>query len=453
MKVNIKPPIIPSEERSPLVKHLSAFIEHQSAIIHQLVEENQLLKDEIARLKNQPPRPKIRPSSLEKKKKHKSKSLKAKRAGSEKRSKTAQIKIHNIKPIEPEHIPAGSEFRYYRDFMVQDIKFEPYNTLFRLKVYQTPGGGYVCGKLPEYLNGKHFGPTLISFVLDQYHHCHVTQPLLLEQLLEIGTDISAGQLNNLITEDKQAFHDEKDAILAAGLEVSSYINVDDTGARHKGQNGYCTHIGNELFAWFESTESKSRINFLKLLRATHCDYYLNIDAIAYMEANNLPQYALKPIISNLHAIFANDVQWNDFLVQNDILKERHIQIATEGALIGAIIEHGIANKLVIVSDDAGQFNVLLHALCWLHANRSIDKIIPFTDQAKKDLHTVKEQIWQLYEGLKTYKENPKAKAKQSLEAKFDEIFTTTIRLSCFWFLNAPIFLYIIISPSKHFGIM
>ena len=43
---------------------------------------------------------------------------------------------------------------------------------------------------------------------------------------------------------------------------SSYVNVDDTGARHNGKNGYCTHVGNEDFAWFESTESKSRINFL-----------------------------------------------------------------------------------------------------------------------------------------------------------------------------------------------
>jgi hypothetical protein len=46
-----------------------------------------------------------------------------------------------------------------------------------------------------------------------------------------------------------------------------------------------------------------------------------------------------------------------------VLHERPgYQIATEGALIGSIIEHGISKHLVIVSDDAGQFNVLLHAL-------------------------------------------------------------------------------------------
>ncbi|MEA1949299.1 MAG: transposase [Thermodesulfobacteriota bacterium] len=424
MKGTLKPPTIPEDEKSPIVQELLAFIEQQSSIIQQLIEEIQKLKDEIARLKNQPPKPKIKPSSLGKKKKGKSKKSKGKRPGSKKRHKTAKLKIHETKPIEPEHIPDRSEFRYYKTFVVQDLKIESHNIRYRLKVYETPDGNYVTGKLPEYLNGGHYGPTLIRFILYQYYHCHVTQPLLLEQLHELDIDISKGQLNNILIENKDCYHKEKDSILAVGLQVSSYINVDDTGARHKGKNGYCTHIGNESFSWFESTESKSRINFLKLMRAGHSDYLINTDAITYMEANKLPKYILKPIIANLGMIFANDSQWNDFVADNGIVKNRHLQIATEGALIGSIIEHGISKELVIISDDAGQFNVLLHALCWIHANRAIDKIIPFTDQAKKDLDTVKDHVWLLYEGLKKYKENPKLKDKKRLEDMFDEIFTT-----------------------------
>jgi hypothetical protein len=55
--------------------------------------------------------------------------------------------------------------------------------------------------------------------------------------------------------------------LRQALKSPSYVNVDDTGARHQGKNGYCTHIANECFSWFESTDTKSRINFLRLLRA------------------------------------------------------------------------------------------------------------------------------------------------------------------------------------------
>ena len=425
MQVNLMPPTIAEDEKNPLVLQLATFIEQQGNIIQQQAEQIQQLKDEIARLKNQPPKPKIKPSSLEKKKKGKSKRSRGKRAGSKKRHKTAQLQIHKDKPIEPEHIPDGSEFRYYKPYVVQDLKLEAYNTRYRLKVYQAPDGSYVVGKIPAYLNGGHYGPTLIRFALYQYYHCHVTQPLLLEQLHELDIDISTGQLNNILIENKERFHQEKDHILAVGLQVSSYINVDDTGARHQGQNGYCTHIGNESFSWFESTESKSRINFLKLLRAGHSDYLINVDAIAYMQSHKLPQYVIKPIIDNLSAIFANESQWNEFLADHGIVKDRHLQIATEGALIGSIIEHGISKHLVILSDDAGQFNVLLHALCWIHANRAIDKIIPFTDQAKKDLDTVKDWVWQLYEGLKAYKENPKPADKKRLNDMFDEIFTQT----------------------------
>jgi len=402
-----------------------ALIEQQNFILQQQAEQIQLLKDEIARLKNQPPRPDIKPSSLGKKKKRSKGSLRNKRAGSEKRSKTTYLEIHKTKPIEPENIPAGSEFKSYKDFVVQDIVIKPLNTRFRLKVYQTPDGGYVTGKLPAYFNGKHFGPTLIRFILYQYYHCHVTQPVLLEQLKEFGIDISAGQLNNLLIEEKDRFHQEKDRILSVGLQVSGYINVDDTGARHKGKNGYCTHIGNESFSWFESTGSKSRINFLKLLRAGHSDCAINMDAVCYMQSNKLPQQALNTIESSLGMIFANDSQWNEFLTENGIVNDRHVQIATEGALIGSIIEHGISKQLVIVSDDAGQFNVLLHALCWIHANRAIDKIIPFTDQAQKDLETVKDQVWHLYEGLKSYKQNPRSKDKKRLNEMFDDIFMQT----------------------------
>ena len=423
MRVTLKPPTISEEEKSPFVIQLLAFIEHQGSIIQQQAEQIQQLKDEIAQLKNHPHRPDIKPSSLGKKKKSKSKKSKGKRPGSKKRAKTAELQIHETVPMPLENIPEGAEFKGYKTFVVQGLKIRLHNTKYLLETYETADGDYICSKLPEHLNGKHYEPELICFILYQYHHCGVTQPLLLEQLREFGVDISKGTLSNILIEGKESFHNEKDRILAVGLEVSNYINVDDTGARHNGKNGYCTHIGNESFSWFESTESKSRINFLKLMRAGHSDFAINMDAICYMQSNKLPQKPLKAIIDNMGQIFANDSQWHDFLAENGIVKDRHVRIATEGVLLGSIIEHGISKHLVVVSDDAGQFNVLLHALCWIHANRAIDKIIPFSDQAGTDLDKVKDQIWQLYEGLKAYKENPTAKDKQRLEELFDEIFT------------------------------
>src|SRR5262249_11660486 len=151
------------------------------------------------------------------------------------------------------------------------------------------GQNLVAPLPPEVISGSHFGPTLISFILHQYHHQHVTQPLLLEQLLQLGIDISAGELNRIVTEGKEAFHQEKAELLPAALAVSTYVQVDDTGARHQGHHGACTQIGNEFFATFASTESKSRLNFLEMLRGPATDYVINRTAVAYWRRQKLPQ--------------------------------------------------------------------------------------------------------------------------------------------------------------------
>ncbi len=62
------------------------------------------------------------------------------------------------------------------------------------------------------------------------------------------------------------------------LSGANYINTDDTSARHQGVNSYCTHIGNQWFAWFETTPRKNRINFLELLRGQRTDYVLRSEA-------------------------------------------------------------------------------------------------------------------------------------------------------------------------------
>jgi hypothetical protein len=269
MSIPTRFPKIPEEQITPLVAELLELIQLQMA-------EIQLLRDEIARLKGQKPRPNIKPSRLEAASKR-SKTQKRKKRS--KKSKTKKIEIHEVVSIKPDNLPEGSKLKDYQEYIVQDIVLGNWNTCYRRQRWQTPSGEYVLGQLPDHVTGSHFGSTLTAFVLYQYHGCHVTQPLIKEQLHELGVNISTGQINNIIINNKDRFHDEKDQILSTGLKVSGYINVDDTGARHNGQNGYCTHIGNEYFAWFKSTDSKSRINFLDLLRCECTDFVLNDQAL------------------------------------------------------------------------------------------------------------------------------------------------------------------------------
>lgn len=276
---------------------------------------------------------------------------------------------------------------------------------------------------------------MVGFVLYQYYHAQVTEPLILQQLHEWGVNISSGQLHRLITEGHEKFHKEKDDILQTGLQLSRYIHVDDTGARHQGHNGYCTHIGNELFAWFQSTPSKSRENFLQLLRAGHKDYVLNEKSIDYMCSQKIPRPKTELLEYYVGHMFHDKQQWEQALRAWDITNKQQICTVTEAALIGSALEHGLNPELVIVSDDAGQFNVFIHALCWIHAERSIAKLIGYNDKQRAALENAREQIWDLYQILKAYKQAPSNKKKLEIEERFDEIF---IQDSCLYTLNVAL---------------
>jgi hypothetical protein len=308
--------------------------------------------------------------------------------------------------------------------VIQDIVFETFNTCYRLAQYQTPDGSYVSGQLPDALNGCHFGNTLISFILYQYHHQHVTQPLLLQQLRDLGVDISSGRLSQFITDGLERFHDEKDQILATGLSVSDYVHTDDTGARHDGKAGYCTHIGNELFAWFSSTESKSRINFLTCLsQGGTQSYVLNAGALAYMEQQKLPR-ALLARLEDKTVRVETVAHWETWLDQQGIKTLRHRRILTEGALMGGLLAQGIPVNLTIISDDAGQFNVFDHALCWIHAERLINRLIPLNDEHVAAVDAIRGQFWSIYNDLKAYKQGPTATHAEAIRWCFQAMCHT-----------------------------
>ena len=168
----------------------------------------------------------------------------------------------------------------------------------------------------------------------------------------------------MLSADKALFHEEKDAILVAGLQVSRAITVDDSGARHQGKNGYVLHIGNELFGWFGSTGgtgSKSRINFLEQLHAGAIRAQVNEEALGYMQAQGLSA--------------------------------------------------------------AGQFAMGLHALCWIHAKRRIHKLIPINDAQRQAVALVRGQLWGFYADLKACKRQPEPDKVAPLQARFDALFT------------------------------
>lgn len=412
---------VPAEERTPLVDCLLRLIEQQQAEIG-------ALRDEIARLKGLPRRPKIRPSTLNEAHPdpaHKKK-RRGKRPGSAKRRKTAELTIHATIPLPMEGLPEGTRQNGYEDFVVQDLKIEAHNICYRRLRYELPDGSSRTAPLPADVRG-HFGAGLRSYVLYQHHQNGVTQPLIHEELLDLGIDISSGQIDRLLTEGHEQFHEEKDALLPAAREVSSYFQADDTSARHVGKNAYTTVIANPLFASFTTTESKSRVNFLKLLRAPHEEYVWNEDALMYVQSQDLSlELRARLAVATLQGtrIFSSDKAWERQLAAWKVRGDEARRIVTEAALFGTLMHYELYVGQPLVSDDAGQFKILgmLHGLCWLHAERPLRKMIPLSPREQEAIDGVRDAIWKYYQRLRSYRETPTPQRKAALERDFGRLF-------------------------------
>ena len=427
-------------ERSPIDLSSLTRDELEGLVSRLLVEVAALketvaaLRDEIARLKGLNGRPPIKPSGMEG-------SSGAKRAGRRKtkrRGKGSKRLIIDEDRIVAAAVAPGSRFKGYEDYVVQDLVVRRHVIRFRRERWLTPEGAAVA-PLPPGIVG-HFGPELRRFVLAQYHRGQVTVPRLVTQLDDLGIVISKRQVVRLLTDPRAGFLSEATDVRRAGLETARWITVDDTGARHKGANGVCTQIGNDHFTWFATTGSKSRLNFLELLRAGHGDYVINDAAVAYMRRHNLARSDVAKLANHQTRRLGGEVAWRAHLARLGVGASRAhteaVKIATEGAMWGSITDHGLLTDAVIVSDGAGQFNVGHHARCWVHAERLIHSLIGFTAAQRAALERIRARVWWFYADLKTYGRDPTPDAKRALSRRFDRIFTARTEFVTLW--SSPI---------------
>jgi len=407
----------PAELKGLVVKQWEQIVELQRMVA--------ALRDEIARLKGGPGRPKIKPSGMERGTEPKP----PEDCGGKKHprgSTRSKLTIDEERTVKVAAPPRGSRFKGCTSFVVQDLVIHAHVVNFRRERWQTADGEVITAPLPAGIDG-HFGPQLRRFVLAQYHQVQTTVPRLVTLLRSLGIFISKRQVVRLLIEGQDGFLTEARDVLRAGLSTATWITADDTGARHKAANGFCTQMGNAHFAWFGTTGSKSRLNFLELLRARYDDYVINAEALAYMHERALAAHVITRLAEHPDRCFPDRKAWNAHL---DVLgitalkvSPDPVLIATEGALWGSVKAHGLLPDTVIVSDDAGQFKIGSHGLCWVHAERLVHKLDTFTDDNRAAQATVRELIWQLYADLKAYRCAPTPQRKAALQARFDRIFT------------------------------
>lgn len=384
--------------------------------------DNQLLRDEIARLKNLPPRPPFRPSGMEKTTSEKTvagKETPVRRRGP--KGDTSNITREEVLSVTA---PPGSRFKGYKDCMVRDLVMRADVVRYRRECWIAPDGRTIVAPLPAGIQSG-YGANLRRFCLMLHSHGQVTTQRLTTLLNEIGVEISKRQVIRFLTQRLDGFHAEDAAVLHAGLVSAPFVTVDDTGARHASRNFHTTQIGGEYFTAFRTAPSKSRLNFLALLRGNYQDYVLNDAAFAFLEDRRVDPALLARLRTSEPRRFPNQVPFLAYLAANgiDIFDKAVIRPFAEAGIWGAIRHHGLLGNAVIVSDDAGQFRVGTHALCWVHAERLLHKLMPATPQQVAHVETLRELIWLFYKLLKDFSRSPSRRAAQALEARFDRIFS------------------------------
>ncbi|WP_247997884.1 IS66 family transposase [Brucella tritici] len=388
----------------------------------QLKVENQLLRDEIARLKNLPPRPPFKPSGMDKATDAKAQDKQA----SKKKPRGPKLDVERVDRdiVLHANAPAGSRFKGYKSYYVRDVVLRAEVIHYQRECWVTPDGKAILAPLPAGIVGG-YGPNLRRLCLMLHAQGQVTMERLSTLLNDIGVDISKRQVVRLLTRNLEGFIAEDAAVLHTGLVSAAYVTVDDTGARHAGDNFYTTHIGNANFSVFRTTKTKSRLNFLSLLRGNYQDYVLSDAAFDYLQARNVDPAIIARLRPRKPQHFPNQVPFLEHLLRNgvDIFDNNTLRMFGEAGLWGAIRYHGLMGNTVIVSDDAGQFRVGDHALCWVHAERLLQKLMPATPQHVRWVENIRHLIWSFYKALKGFKQKPTLGMIAAFSKRFERIFS------------------------------
>jgi hypothetical protein len=422
------PQTIEDERVRQVVMELMNLVETLVARLGEKDEVIQELGDEIKRLKGEQGKPKI---TANKQASDRS-SEKERRQSKPRTSHSKQIHIdrEEVLKIEREHLPDDAVFKGYEDVVVQDLSICSDNVQFRKEKYYSPGHKRTyLAPLPAGYHGQ-FGPKVRAWVVAMYYAGQMSEPKILEVLQTAGMQISAGQLSNMLIKDQDLFHEERAAVVKAGLESSPWQHLDSTGTRVNGVNQHCHVLCNPLYSFYCTTPYKDRRSYLRvLLGGADLTFRLNERAVVLLEQLKVGQKWRAKVTQVVPAEQDLDEE------QLDGLLDRHLP--TLGPLVRKDIKDALAIAAyqtqsgypivsLLLSDDAPQFNwlTLELALCWIHEFRHYKALIPRFTHHLTLLQDFGKAFWLLYHRLLQYREHPDCAMAATLTAQFDQLFGT-----------------------------
>lgn len=421
------------ETERPWEQDMLNLLELLVSELDKLRQENQQLRDENNKLKGEKGKPKIRKqskgeqdiSSEEERKRGKNKKEK------KSKKKKNKIKIDRVEfcDIDKSHLPDDAKFQGYQTVVVQDIVIKTDNIEFKKKVYYSPSQKKTyMADLPNGYNGE-FGPGIKALVIDLHYAGKMTESAILTCLRNHRISISSATISRIITDGHDEFHQEKEAIVQAGLASSNHQQMDDTGARVNGKNYYTHILCNNLYTAYFTRRHKNRLTIIDILTQGAVLFQFNESAYALMEQMHLPNKQLGRLREEIKKNVLNRSEADEMLKvlfpdPKKNITNRHIILEVSAIIAYQQLPHAIE---ILLTDDAPQFKQItnLLALCWVHDGRHYKKLNPVVPAHQKKLKEFLNDYWDYYHKLLDFKKYPTVLLAQSLEKEFNALFSTT----------------------------
>lgn len=432
MKEQINPDTIDSlPEAQATIRILLNMVEDLLHTTQELREEVQDLKDEVNRLKGEQGKPDIKPSKKAVDKNHSSEPERRNPQTWKKGSKRTKLVVHQEKKllVDKSELPADAKFKGYAEVIVQDIIVAPNNTCFQKEKYYSPSAkkSYMAA-MPQGYEGE-FGPGLKALVLALYHGSGMTGPKISEFLEQFDIIISDGQLSNLLTKNQTVWHDEKKAIVQAGLTSTNYQHSDDTETRVNGIKHHCHILCNDYYTAFFTRPSKSRLTVIHLLQGNETLLLLlNSDTQQWLSEFKIPQKAQRLIEEWPQEVILSEATMA-MLIDRDLsyLNDQQQARVWEAAALTAYAHQEVTPQVdILLTDDAPQYGQITpyHALCWIHEGRHYKKLTPFAEYHRQLLNDFLTKFWEFYKSLLAYRLKPSKTDAQQLKMRFHKLFST-----------------------------
>jgi len=423
---------IQDENARQLISRLLNLIEDLSADLRDAQAEMQRLRDENNCLKGEQGKPKIKANTPKLSRvDYSSEKERRKPKPRQKRAKKATLTIHREQTLEVDKtsLPPEAEFKGYEDVVVQDVVFRADNVCFhKEKFWANSTSQTYLAELPRGYEGQ-FGPGIKALTLALYFGGGMSEPRIQGLYENIGVQISAGQLSNLLIKRQEAFHAEKAEVCEAGLRSSPWQHIDQTSTRVDGQNQHCNIVCNPLYTVYATTPSKDRLSVLDVLRnGRERRFRLNDEAMGYLASTPLSKATRTWLSAE-----CRDQDWEEkaFVERLDTswpnLSVQQRQAILSAAAVAAYhAELSTPVVRLLLCDDAPQFNWIaeLLALCWVHEGRHYKKLMPVFVHHLQLLSDFRKQFWDFYDELLAYQQQPTPEESARLEREFDRLFST-----------------------------